>query len=62
MVILLVYLVFALVIPIILYFAFGKEWGLDWGFGEVVLFILFPFISYLVFLNVLFLGKSIKQI
>lgn len=61
MVILLVYFVFAIVIPTILYFAFGKEWGLDWGFGEVVvLMILMPFLSYLVFANVLIFGKSIK--
>jgi hypothetical protein len=61
MVILLIYLVIAIIIPTILYFTFGKEYGLDWGFGEVVvLMFLMPILSYLVFANLLIFGKAIK--
>lgn len=61
MVIFVIYLVVAVLIPAVLYFTFGKERGLDWGFGEVVLFMLLPFLSYLVLINVLILGSPIKQ-
>jgi hypothetical protein len=58
MIIFILYLVFTCAVPWALYFAFGKSWGLDWGFGEFILFLLFPILSYIIYLNLLFAGKS----